>query len=32
MTSIDLLINARWIIPIEPANEILEHFAIAIHL
>jgi 5-methylthioadenosine/S-adenosylhomocysteine deaminase len=31
MTPIDLLINARWIIPIEPANEVLEHFAIAIH-
>ena len=31
MTPIDLLINARWIIPIQPACEVLEHFAIAIH-
>ena len=31
MLSIDLLINARWIIPIEPANIVLDHFSIAIH-
>jgi 5-methylthioadenosine/S-adenosylhomocysteine deaminase len=31
MTSIDLLIHARWIIPIEPAQLVLEHHAIAIH-
>jgi 5-methylthioadenosine/S-adenosylhomocysteine deaminase len=31
MLPIDLLINARWIIPIEPANTVLDHFAIAIH-
>ena len=30
MTSIDLLIHARWIIPIEPARQVLEHYAIAI--
>lgn len=29
-TTIDLLIEARWIIPIEPANVILENHAIAI--
>lgn len=31
MTSIDLLIHARWIIPIEPAQLVLENHAIAIH-
>ena len=30
MESIDLLITARWIIPIEPANAVLEHHAIAV--
>jgi len=28
--AIDLLINARWIIPIEPAGTILEHHAVAV--
>jgi len=31
MTSIDLLINARWIIPVVPANRIFNDCAIAIH-
>lgn len=31
MQHIDTLIAARWIIPIEPAERILEHHAIAIH-
>jgi 5-methylthioadenosine/S-adenosylhomocysteine deaminase len=31
MTSIDLLIHARWIIPVEPARQLLEDYAIAIH-
>lgn len=31
MENIDLLIHARWIIPVEPANTVLEHHAIAIH-
>jgi 5-methylthioadenosine/S-adenosylhomocysteine deaminase len=31
MTPIDLLINARWIIPIAPANRVLTDCAIAIH-
>src|SRR6187401_788578 len=30
MESIDLLITARWIIPIEPANAVLERHAIAV--
>ncbi len=30
MESIDLLITARWIIPIEPANVVLENHAVAI--
>lgn len=30
MTPIDTLISARWIIPIEPANTVLEHHSIAI--
>ena len=29
-TPIDLLIEARWIIPIEPANVVLENYAIAV--
>lgn len=28
--SIDLLINARWIIPVEPAETVLEHHAVAV--
>lgn len=27
---VDLLINARWIIPIEPANTVLEHHSVAV--
>ncbi len=30
MTAIDTLISARWIIPIEPAKQVLEHHSIAI--
>ena len=30
-TPIDLLIKARWIIPVEPANVVLENHAIAIN-
>lgn len=30
-TPIDLLIEARWIIPIEPANQVLENYSIAIN-
>jgi 5-methylthioadenosine/S-adenosylhomocysteine deaminase len=30
MTSIDTLISARWIIPIEPAHIVLEHHSIAV--
>lgn len=29
--SIDLLIRARWTIPVEPADTVLEHHAVAIH-
>ena len=29
--TIDALIHARWIIPIEPAGTVLEHHALAIH-
>ena len=29
--TIDLLIRARWIIPIEPENTVLEHHAIAVN-
>lgn len=29
-TSIDLLIEARWIIPVEPANTVLENHAVAV--
>ena len=29
-TPIDLLIEARWIIPVEPANIVLENFAVAV--
>jgi len=32
MTPIDLLINARWIIPVVPENRIFEDCALAIHL
>jgi len=31
MQNIDLLIHARWIIPVEPAHTILENHAVAIH-
>jgi 5-methylthioadenosine/S-adenosylhomocysteine deaminase len=31
MTVIDTLISARWIIPIEPAAQVLEHYSVAIH-
>ena len=31
MQNIDLLIHARWIIPVEPAHTVFEHCAIAIH-
>lgn len=31
MTPIDLLINARWIIPVVPENRIVENCAIAVH-
>lgn len=31
MQSIDTLIHARWIIPVEPADTVLEHHAIACH-
>jgi len=30
-TSIDLVIEARWIIPVVPKNQLLEHAAVAIH-
>jgi len=30
MIAIDLLIHARWIIPVEPAGQVLDHYAIAI--
>lgn len=29
-TDIDLLIEARWIIPVEPAGQVLEHHAVAV--
>jgi 5-methylthioadenosine/S-adenosylhomocysteine deaminase len=29
--TIDTLIHARWVIPVEPANTVLEHHAIAVH-
>ena len=28
--AIDLLIRARWIIPVEPADAVLEHHALAV--
>jgi 5-methylthioadenosine/S-adenosylhomocysteine deaminase len=31
MQSIDTLIHARWIIPVEPDGELLEHHSIAVH-
>jgi 5-methylthioadenosine/S-adenosylhomocysteine deaminase len=31
MTSIDLLVHARWIIPVKPARQLLQHHAIAVH-
>ncbi|WP_260511986.1 TRZ/ATZ family hydrolase [Coxiella burnetii] len=30
MENVDLLINARWLLPIAPANQILENFALAV--
>jgi 5-methylthioadenosine/S-adenosylhomocysteine deaminase len=30
MNSIDLLVHARWVIPVEPAQQVLEHFSIAV--
>jgi len=30
-SNIDTLIHARWVIPVEPANVVLEHHAIAVH-
>ncbi|HEY6895839.1 MAG TPA: TRZ/ATZ family hydrolase [Rhodocyclaceae bacterium] len=30
-SAIDLLINARWIIPVEPRNTVLEHHALAVN-
>ena len=30
-TNIDTLIHARWVIPVEPANTVLENHAIAVH-
>ncbi|WP_455209784.1 TRZ/ATZ family hydrolase [Kaarinaea lacus] len=29
--NIDLLINARWVIPVEPAHTVFDHYAIAVH-
>ena len=29
--TIDLLVHARWIIPVEPSNTVFDHYAIAIH-
>ena len=29
--TIDTLIHARWVIPVEPLNTVLEHHAIAVH-
>jgi len=31
MTNIDTLLHARWVIPVEPENTILENHAIAVH-
>jgi 5-methylthioadenosine/S-adenosylhomocysteine deaminase len=31
MQNIDLLIHARWVIPVEPAHTVLEHYAVAVH-
>ena len=31
MKTIDTLIHARWIIPVEPADTVLENYAIAVH-
>ncbi|WP_366932347.1 amidohydrolase family protein [Propionivibrio sp.] len=30
-TPLDLLIEARWIIPVEPANVVLENYAVAVN-
>ena len=29
--AVDTLLSARWIVPVEPENVVLEHHAIAIH-
>lgn len=31
MRDVDLLINARWIIPVEPDDRVLDHHAVAVH-
>jgi 5-methylthioadenosine/S-adenosylhomocysteine deaminase len=31
LTTIDTLIHARWVIPVEPLDTVLEHHAIAVH-
>jgi len=31
MKTVDLLIHARWVIPVEPAGVVLEHHSVAIH-
>ncbi|MDB5803414.1 MAG: N-ethylammeline chlorohydrolase [Betaproteobacteria bacterium] len=31
MQSIDTLIDARWVVPVEPAGTVLEHHSVAIH-
>ena len=31
MKAVDLLIHARWVIPVEPAGAVLEHHSVAIH-
>jgi 5-methylthioadenosine/S-adenosylhomocysteine deaminase len=31
LTSIDTLIHARWVIPVEPLNSVLKHHSIAVH-
>ena len=31
MESIDTLITARWVVPIEPDSRVLEHHAVAVH-
>lgn len=31
MSAIDLVIEARWVVPVEPAEVVYEHYAIAVH-